>query len=72
MTRKQGESIDIFIRWLEWLDSHDGRLYRCTIGQQGTDMDILGTIPNPPGSAILTVGDLRNIVDLVKEKGLGE
>jgi hypothetical protein len=51
-----------FTRWLEWLDSHDGRLFRRSQGGDETDWDLACTVPNPPGRAIVTVGDLRAIV----------
>jgi hypothetical protein len=51
-----------FGRWLEWLDSHDGRLFRRARGQDETDLDVIATIPNQPGSALFTVGDLRALV----------
>lgn len=50
-------------RWLEWLDSHDGRLSRRARGDNETDSDLIATIPNPPGKAIFTIGDLRAIVE---------
>jgi hypothetical protein len=56
------DPVTVLERWLTWLDSHDGRIYRRSHGGQETDLDLVATIPNPPGSAILTVGDLRVIV----------
>jgi hypothetical protein len=56
-----------FGRWLGWLDSHDGRLFRRARGQDETDLDVACTIPNPPGSALFTVGDLRALVAAGRE-----
>jgi hypothetical protein len=56
-----------FGRWLEWLDSHDGRLFRRARGGQETDLDLACTIPHPPGSAVFTVGDLRALVAAGRE-----
>ncbi len=56
----------VFARWLTWLDSHDGRLHRRQRGGLETDSDVIGTIPNPPGVALLIVGDLRALVEAGK------
>jgi hypothetical protein len=56
-----------FARWLEWLDSHDGRLFRRSKGWQETDTDVACTIPCPPGSTPFTVGDLRALVAAGRE-----
>lgn len=63
-------AIRIMTRWLEWLDSHDGRLYRRQHGELETDTDLIATIPNPPGSAIFTVGDLRAVVECFQRNDL--
>lgn len=55
-----------FERWLEWLDSHDGRLYRRANDGLENESDLVALIPNPPGRAILTVGDLREVVELMR------
>lgn len=57
----------VFEQWLEWLMSHDGRLFRRSKGQQETDSDLAALIPTPPGQTILTVGDLRRLVAAGKE-----
>lgn len=50
-------------RWLEYLDSHDGRLHRCQQNHASErDSDLACLIPTPPGRAIFTVGDLRRLV----------
>jgi hypothetical protein len=56
-----------FGRWLEWLDSHDGRLFRRAHGGQETDLDLACRLPNPPGSELFTVGDLRALVAAGRE-----
>lgn len=56
-----------FARYLNWLESHDGRLYRRSEGQQETDADLVCLIPTPPGQAIFTVRDLRALVEAGKE-----
>jgi hypothetical protein len=56
-----------FSRWLEWLDSHDGRLHRRSQQQEETDQDIACTLPTPPGSDLVTVGDLRALVEAGRE-----
>lgn len=53
-----------FRRWLVWLDSHDGRLYRRSRDGRETDSDFLALIPTPPGQTVFTVGDLRALVAL--------
>jgi hypothetical protein len=63
------DPVKVFARWLEYLDSHDGRLHRARAGQRGTDADIACTLPTPPGKTIVTVGDLRRIVGLLKRAG---
>lgn len=55
-----------FEHWLEYFDSHDGRLHRRARGDNETDTNFLATIPTPPGSAILTVGLLREAVELMR------
>lgn len=62
-------AFEILKLWLEWVDSHDGRLARRRKGGSETDLDLLCTIPNPPGSAIFTVGDLREVVEVGKRAG---
>jgi hypothetical protein len=57
----------VFARWLEWLDSHDGRLYRRSRGGLEDDFDVACTVPGPPGSALVTVGDLRALVAAGRE-----
>ncbi len=57
------EPLDVFRKWLEWLDSHDGRLDRRRRGGKETDTDLIATIPNPPAAVIFTVGDLRALVN---------
>ena len=60
-------------RWLEWLDSPEGRLHspegrlhrRENKGLEN-DSDMAGLIPTPPGRAIFTVGDLRRLVEMGK------
>ncbi len=68
-------SLDPFIPfndWLEWLDSHDGRLYRRSRGDKEDDYDFLTLIPTPPGQTVFLVGDLRRLVDAGKRlKELG-
>jgi hypothetical protein len=56
-----------FARWLDWLDSHDGRLHRRSRGQEETDMDIACLVPTPPGQTIITIGDLRALVESGRE-----
>jgi hypothetical protein len=56
-----------FGRWLEWLDSHDGRLFRRAHGGQETDLDLAALIPAPPTRAVFTVGDLRALVAAGRE-----
>jgi len=63
----------ILQRWLEWLDSHDGRLFRRSKGGEETEYDIAALVPNPPGQAIFTIGDLREVVrQLMKGTSLNE
>jgi hypothetical protein len=62
-----GDPFTPFARWLAWLESHDGRLYRRSRGQGEADSDLACTVPNPPGSAIVTVGDLRALVAAGRE-----
>lgn len=56
-----------FRRWLEWLDSHDGRLHRRSGGQEETDHDLACLLPGPPGRTLFTVGDLRALVAAGRE-----
>lgn len=67
MPYNRQDALRIYSRWLEWLDSHDGRLHRRSVGGNETDGDFLATIPNPPGSAIFCVGHLRAIVEALRE-----
>lgn len=67
MSETKKDPFVVFERWLEWLTSYDGRLYRRAQGQKEDDFDLLCTIPTPPGSSILTVGDLRDLVECGKE-----
>lgn len=53
---------DPFLVWERWLESHDGRLFRRREGGNETDLDLVAMIPNPPGSAIVTVGDLKALI----------
>jgi hypothetical protein len=62
-----GDPFVAFAGWLAWLESHDGRLYRRSRGQEETDSDLACTVPNPPGAAIVTVGDLRALVAAGRE-----
>lgn len=55
--------IKIWEDWLTWLVSHDGRLQRRRQGGNETDSDLIALLPIPPGRVILTVGDLRALVD---------
>lgn len=62
-----GHPIEPFARWLEWLDSHNGRLYRRTKGGKEDDWDIAALLPNPQGGQrVFTVGDLRRLVNCCK------
>lgn len=61
----------ILTRRLEWLDSHDGRLYRRRTGGTETDTDLAALIPTPPGQSIFTVGDLREVVEKLRERESG-
>ncbi len=56
-----------FERWLEWLDSHDGRLSRRKDGGDETEFDIAALLPTPPTQTIFTVGDLRDLVEAGRE-----
>ena len=56
-----------FEQWLDWVTSHDGRLFRRGRGQTETDSDLLCLIPTPPGQSVFTVGDLRNLVAAGKQ-----
>lgn len=56
-----------FEEWLEYLDSHNGRLHRREQGGNETDYDIAALIPIPPGRRIFTVGDLRKTVELIQK-----
>lgn len=58
-----------FRAWLQWLDSHDGRLARRARGDAETDHDCLATIPTPPGGTVFTLGDLRRLVRAGDEWG---
>lgn len=63
-----GNPFVVLDRWLSWLDSHDGRLHRRGKGGAETDSDLIATIPNPPGAAIFTVGDLRAVVHALRRE----
>ena len=52
--------------WLRWLDSEEGLEYRKNKGLNCNDYDLACTIPNPPGSAIITIKDLRDFVNLIE------
>lgn len=53
-----------FGQYLDWLESHDGRLERRRQGGDETDSDIALTLPCPPGRLVVTVGDLRRLVKM--------
>mgnify|MGYP001601851975 CR=1 FL=1 len=55
-----------FEQWLNWITSHDGRLFRRGQGQTEPDSDLLCLIPTPPGQTPFTVGDLRALVAAVQ------
>lgn len=58
-----------FARWLEWLDSHDGRLARRKGGGKENEFDLVCCIPQPGhgGQMIYTIGDLRKLVGAGEE-----
>jgi hypothetical protein len=56
-----------FAEWLEWLDTPDGLEYRRSTGGEGGELDRVATLPTPPGSTILTVADLRALVQAGRE-----
>lgn len=55
-----------FERWLEHLDSHNGRLLRRSQGGHETEYDLVCLIPSFPGQTIFTIGDLRALVEAGK------
>ena len=57
----------VFSECLEFLDSHKGRLERRKAGWSETDSDIAVLLPNKYGKTIVTIGDLRKIVEAGKE-----
>ncbi len=58
----------MFEQWLEWLESHDGRLHRRKTGGSETDFDAIALVPTGnAGRNILTVGDLKALVAKGKE-----
>lgn len=65
----QTDALKAFEGWLEWLDSDDGMVYRKSRWGDGRDYDLACTVPTPPGMTIVTVGDIRNLVELAR-KGL--
>lgn len=69
VTGKVNNPYWMFYRYLEWLESHDGRLYRIEQGGKEDDYDAIGLIPTPPGRAIFTVGDLRIVVKALQDHG---
>lgn len=60
-----------FQRWLEWLDSHDGRLHRRKTGGAETDYDLIALLP--PDRTVFTVGDLRRLItDFTQTRSLSQ
>lgn len=64
-------SYQVLRAWLVWLDSPTGLTHRKSRGGLGTESDLVCTIPNPPGSAIITVGDLRSLIAICPPTGPG-
>ncbi len=58
------DPFEVWERWLKWLDSPEGKKHRRSAKPkgEGKESDLICTIPNPPGSAIVTMRDLRELV----------
>jgi hypothetical protein len=60
-----------FTDWLAYLDSPEGIEHRRHAGQKGNDLDLIALLPTGAGQAILTVGDVRRLVEAGREWGAG-
>ncbi len=67
-TEEMSRLVTVLEHWLDWLDSEDGLQVRKQRNQEGNDSDLICTIPDPPGKAIVTVGDLRTLVTKFSEQ----